>query len=85
MGNQEGAGAIEKDLDSSIDGVADSVRLYLPYAKANRWNPRAGIENKGFSHLWTLVKETRARSERKAERGYQRSRFDGGGWEWGLG
>jgi len=42
---------IGKDLDSSIDGVADGVRLNLPYAKANRWDPRAGVEHKGFGHV----------------------------------
>ena len=40
----------EKDLNSSIDGVGDSSRLYLPCAKANRRNSCASIENKGFSH-----------------------------------
>jgi hypothetical protein len=51
MENQEGTGAIRKDLDSSIDDVADTFRLYLPYAKANRWDPRAGVENEGFGHI----------------------------------
>lgn len=49
----------KKDLNSSIDGVADSSMLYLPCAKANRRDSCAGIENKGFSHLWTGREKTR--------------------------
>lgn len=55
-------------LNSSIDGVADSSRLYLPCAKASRRNSCASIENKGFSHL---CQRNPGRLWRKAERSYR--------------
>jgi hypothetical protein len=61
-------GAIRKDLDSSIDGVADSLRLYLPYAKANRWDPRTGVENEGLGHLLVRVSGKPERDRRGKQR-----------------
>lgn len=49
--------ATGNDLDSSVDGVADNIRLYLPCAEADRWDPCAGVQDEGPGHLWSKAGE----------------------------
>jgi len=52
----------------------------LPYAKPNRWDPRAGIDNKGFNHL--LVRETREDCRGKQRKAIGEEAGSVWGWDW---
>lgn len=57
-----------EELDSSSDHVADGLRLYLPYAKTNRRDPCAGVQNKGFSHPCPVTLKQRFGEESRGKR-----------------
>jgi hypothetical protein len=40
----------------------------LPYAKANRWDPRTGVENEGLGHLLVRVSGKPERDRRGKQR-----------------